>query len=47
MAKLAALHQRAPELSNAALVYVHLLDLKDINDLHGMKAGDAAVVAAA
>lgn len=29
------------------LVYVHLLDLKDINDLHGMKAGDEAVVAAA
>lgn len=45
--KLAALHQRAQDLSNAALVYVHLLDLKDINDLHGMKAGDEAVVAAA
>ena len=45
--KLAALHQHAQELSNAALVYVHLRDLKAINDLHGMKAGDEAVVAAA
>lgn len=45
--KLAALHQRAQDLSNAALVYVHLRDLKAINDLHGMKAGDEAVVAAA
>lgn len=45
--KLAALHQHAHELSNAALAYVHLLDLKAINDLHGMKAGDEAVVAAA
>ena len=44
---MAALHQRAQDLSNAALVYVHLLDLKAINDLHGMKAGDEAVVAAA
>ena len=45
--KLAALHQHAHELSNAALAYVHLRDLKAINDLHGMKAGDEAVVAAA
>lgn len=45
--KLAALHQHAHELSNAALTYVHLRDLKAINDLHGMKAGDEAVVAAA
>ena len=45
--KLAALHQHAQELSNAALAYVHLRDLKAINDLHGMKAGDEAVVAAA
>lgn len=45
--KLTALHQHAQELSNAALVYVHLRDLKAINDLHGMKAGDEAVVAAA
>ena len=45
--KLAALHQHAENLSNAALAYVHLRDLKAINDLHGMKAGDEAVVAAA
>ena len=45
--KLAALHQHAANLSNAALAYVHLRDLKAINDLHGMKAGDEAVVAAA
>lgn len=45
--KLAALHQHAEDLSNAALAYVHLRDLKAINDLHGMKAGDEAVVAAA
>lgn len=45
--KLAALHQHAADLSNAALAYVHLRDLKAINDLHGMKAGDEAVVAAA
>ena len=45
--KLAALHQHAASLSNAALAYVHLRDLKAINDLHGMKAGDEAVVAAA
>ena len=45
--KLASLHQHAENLSNAALAYVHLRDLKAINDLHGMKAGDEAVVAAA
>ena len=45
--KLASLHQHAANLSNAAIAYVHLRDLKAINDLHGMKAGDEAVVAAA